>query len=615
MITHLSNKGYHITINSITKTQYKNIINDLTVVPNILDASESELKKAQFTVYQYNDDKEEIIVPRYYGISRFGKPLKTSFNPESVNLQFVKQLREKQQKIMDNALEYIQRLGGGLLSVPCGFGKTVCAIYLAYKLGLKTLVVVHKTPLLRQWIERCKEFLDITDNDIGIIKQNKCIVDNKSIVIGMIQTIAKRNYQDIYDKFGFVIYDEAHHVCCKFFSRSLLKTGAKYTLALTATPYRGDGLIRIMYWFNGGTIYQEKIKINKNVIVKMIYHKSTNRLFNSKTRWLKGKIRPDTNRMTTNICNIDSRNNMIIDIINHIRIHEPERKILILSSRCAHLILLKKQLDIYIERDIKNGIIEEGEILSCFYMGSTKPSDKQIAEEKGDIIFGTYDIANEGLDIKHLNTIILASPKKDVVQSIGRIMRKVLSSGDIRPMIIDIGDEINAISNWIKIRTNVYRKCQYDIQNFYIKNDKFLTNIEYNGGQLTSDDIHHTDYYINNIMNRYNQDMIDFVEDIKKYRNICSRYCDVNTLYHNPDIENKEYTVFEDVEPTELKYILHVDKLTEKDFDIDVIKDGTADTKINIDNDIDVSDNNDYVCEPKKTTYNNLFTATKKRLF
>lgn len=616
IITQLTPKGYHITIKTITKEQYKKIINDLTVVPAILDASEAELKKAQFTVYQHNDDKEEIIVPRYYGISYFGIPNTTTFNPTSINIQFTQILREKQQLVMDNALLYIQRHGGGLLSVPCGFGKTVCALYLAHKLGLKTLVVVHKSPLLKQWIDRTKEFLNISDNDIGIIQQNKCIVENKSIVIGMIQTIAKKNYKDVYEKFGLVIYDEAHHVCCKFFSRSLLKTGAKYTLALTATPYRGDGLIKVMYWFNGGTIYQEQMKMNKNVIVKMIYHKSTDKhLFNAKRRWLKGKVRSDTGRMTTNICNLETRNNTIVNIINHIRSHEPNRKILILSGRCAHLEILKTKTDELINQDIKNGIIEEGEINSCFYMGNTKSIEKQLAEDKGDIIFGTYDIANEGLDIKHLNTIILASPKKDVVQSIGRIMRKVLQIGDIRPMIIDIGDELDAIGNWIKIRNNIYSKCKYEIQNFYLKNDRFLTNIEYNDMKLTNDDLHHRDYYINNIINQYNQDMNDYISDIHKYRDICSQYADINTLYNNPEIEKKTYIVFEELEPTNLKDILYIDKLTDKDFKIDIIKDGFKDKTIDINNDMNLNIiNNEGQCvyEPKKIVYSDI---PQKRLF
>ena len=136
------------------------------------------------------------------------------------------------------------------------------SLNIATKLKKKTLVIVHKTFLQDQWIERIKFF---TDAKIGIIRQNKCDIDDKDIVLGSIHSISKRDYGDIFDKFGFVIYDEAHHVSSKYFSKTLLKTNCKYTLALTATPYRLDGLINIMYSFLGDCIHRDPVKINKNV--------------------------------------------------------------------------------------------------------------------------------------------------------------------------------------------------------------------------------------------------------------------------------------------------------------------------------------------------------------
>ena len=76
------------------------------------------------------------------------------------------------------------------------------------------------------------------------------------------------------------------------------------------------------------------------------------------------------------------------------------------------------------------------------------------------IIFSTYFMCSEGVSIDHLNTVILATPKKDVEQSVGRIMRTVLETGDVRPMIIDICDDLPCISNWIRVRNSTYRKGQ-----------------------------------------------------------------------------------------------------------------------------------------------------------
>jgi superfamily II DNA or RNA helicase len=587
----LSSEGYLIRITSITKDQLNNIIDELTVVPYTLDATPEYKEKAKFSLYSYSKDRLYIAVPRYYGENKFGPAKKQDFDPEDIDIEFTKSLRDNQKDIIENCIKYIKKNGGGLLSVPCGFGKTVCAIYIAYRLGLKTLIVVHKSNLLQQWIERIKEYLNIADDRIGIIQQKKCDVDGKDFVVGMIHTIAKRKFDpSIFKGFGFVIYDEAHHVACKFFSKALMKTGAQYTLALTATPYRGDKMIKIMYWYTGGTIYREAVKMNKNVIAKIINYKSKDKkLFSLKKKWFQGSTRPDTVKMTSNICAINSRNKTIVKIINHIRRTEPERKILILSSRTGHLKVLKKMVDASIQKDIDNGLIEEDETYSCLYIGETTPIARQRAENRGDIIFASYGMAEEGLDIKHLNTVILASPKKDIVQSIGRVMRKILESGDIRPMIIDYADDLAGIGGWLKVRNATYLKCKYEIENYYLDDNKFITALEYRGMDLEDQDIHHHDGYINRIINNYHKSLNRFKRDIQEVKNICFNAEIKDNL---KDILEKEYKILNEIEYTSLVDILYVPKLTTDDFDIKVIK-NTVNNTLDIDKDIqyDIDEN------------------------
>lgn len=631
--TSLDSQGYHINITSITKDQLNEVMNDLTVIPYKLDATKEDMEKSKFSLYTYSKDRLQLIVPRYYGINKFGMPQEEAFESEEVDLAFTQTLRDIQTVVTEKCLKYMKKHGGGLLSVPCGFGKTVCALYIAHRLGLKTLVIVHKSFLIKQWIDRAKEFLNISDDRIGIIRQKKCDVEGKDLVVGMIHTIAKRQYEkSIFDGFGLVIYDEAHHVACKFFSKALMKTSAQYTLALTATPYRGDGMIKVMYWFTGGTIYRERVKMNKNVIVKIVNHRSTDKkLFIPKKKWLKGKIRADTGKMTTNICQIDSRNQKIIDMINHMRRTEPERKILVLSGRKAHLDILKQGVDKAIQEDVDSGFIDEDETFSCYYIGETKDADRQDAEERGDIIFATYDMAKEGLDVKRLNTVILASPKKDVVQSIGRVMRTILKSGDIRPMVIDFADDIYAINNWLKTRTIIYSKCKYEVQHYYLKDDKFQTSLEHHGIEVTKDDIHHKDGFINRAINNHNVSMNNLKLDIKKFRDICLKIEAVKAkttvqkldplveegLYRSP-VEDETYRILDDVEFTELRDILYVSKLTVNDFDRKIIKDVEDDEVIDIERDLEFDkeevENEISVLQSVKTKTTKL-VMPKKKLF
>ena len=458
-MSYLTKNGYNKLISDIPIEQYKRIKKELTVSPQNFNLTEKEIEDSKYKLYGLIKNKNIITLPKFYGIDVFGPPVFVKVSPDPIDIKFIGDLREKQTYVVNKTIVHMNKYGGGLISVPCGFGKTICGLKIIAELKTKTLVVVHKTFLQIQWKEKIKEFLPSAS--VGLIRQKIC--SDGDIVIGIIHTISKKNYGSLFSKFGLVIFDEAHHIPSKFFSKTLLKTCTKYTLALTATPYRNDGLIKVMYWFTGGTIYQEKIKINRCVIVKRINFTSTDRLFKTKKRWMKGMMRYDTLKMSSNICEIETRNYMIANIICHFIKNDKLRKILILSNYKKHLSVIKNQVDQYIEQQIKEGALIQSDIYCGYYTGDVRPAERAICEERGDIIFATYGMANEGLDIKHLNTVIIASPKKDVVQSVGRIMRTILSSGDIKPLIIDLVDTLDVIENWGDEREKKYRECEYEI--------------------------------------------------------------------------------------------------------------------------------------------------------
>ena len=122
---------------------------------------------------------------------------------------------------------------------------TTMSLYIACQLQVKTLVLVHKTFLQDQWIERCAQF---TNAKIGIIRQKKVDVKGKDIVIGMLQSVSMINYDPvIFEDFGLIICDECHHFGSRVFSQALSKLSPKYTLGLSATPIRADGLTKVFF--------------------------------------------------------------------------------------------------------------------------------------------------------------------------------------------------------------------------------------------------------------------------------------------------------------------------------------------------------------------------------
>lgn len=358
---------------------------------------------------------------------------------------------------------------------------TMLAIYLAWALGLKTLVVTHKEFLMDQWEERIGQF---TTAKVGKIRQNVVDIEDKDIVIGMLRSLSIKDYPtDILQQFGLVIYDEVHHTGSRVDSQALLHTSAQYTLGLSATPDRADGMTKVINWHVGDILYEMEKKYNYRVLVKKVFFRSNDPLFREKKRWFQGRMAPDHTSMTENITKIKTRNQLIVNMIDVLK--GMGRKILILSYRVEHLELLKKMVDDKIKLDGESHIYN-----SYFYMGKTKRGEKRLAEKDGHIIFATMQLAEEGLDISHLDTVIFALPvsiqkdkknkkkiksSKALIQSIGRILRNdKLEDLTQIPLVVDLSDMFSIYSSWSNKRNEIYGKKNWYLQNYYWEDLEFL---------------------------------------------------------------------------------------------------------------------------------------------
>lgn len=442
--TQLSKYGYILPkerfINDIEK-----IKKELTVEP-FQSFTIGKPQKISFEVFLENDDY--LFVPKYYGLKKFGKPEKNrELEGSSIDINFKGELRPKQKEILDVVIPHINQNDGGVLVLPCAAGKTVFSLYLACHYKVKTLVIVHKTFLLNQWKERAEEF---TNARIGIIQQDKVDIKDKDIVIGMLQSIAKEKYDDnVFRDFGLVIFDEAHHAPSQYFSKALPLIACKKTIGLSATPKRSDRMEKILYWYFGDVMYKSEVEENDKVLVNLYNYTTDNPKF--KEYFLRTG---DINRAKTinKIVEIDSRNDLIINLIKSV-VNDKNRKLLILSDRIEHLELLKSKLI---------------DITCDFYIGGRKQKELKKAEE-AQVIFASYGMASEGLDIPDLNTLFMVTPRKEVEQAVGRILRKI--NLDIRPTIYDISDQLPSFIRQSSCRKKLYNNMGFEIKLHEINNN------------------------------------------------------------------------------------------------------------------------------------------------
>jgi superfamily II DNA or RNA helicase len=450
--TILTKDGYLLNKNKFTNRELEMIKNDLTVQPQLSYSIGVSNKIEKFEVYKENDDY--LSIPKFYGINKVGQP---EFNDEiigeKISFKFKGNLRPLQEDIVNTVHNHIKKNDGGGICVGCGGGKTVMGMYLSFLHKRKTLIIVHKTFLLNQWKERFEQFTDAT---IGIIQQNKIEVEGKDVVIGMLQSIAKQKYDiDIFREFGMVIFDEAHHAPSKFFSKALPLISCKKTLFLTATPKRSDGLEKVLYWYLGDIIYKSPPQKNKDVQVKIYKYDIKHEKFKeSYIRFTKEVNKAGT---ITRISKISKRNKFIVEIIKEI-LDEQGRKILVLSDRIEHLTKLKEKLD---KKDVN----------SDFYIGGMKQVKLDEAA-KATVILASYGMASEALDIPELNTLIMATPRRNIEQSVGRILRK--RDHEIQPLIVDIVDQLPSFNNQGLARRKFYKNLKYNIKLIDVEENEIL---------------------------------------------------------------------------------------------------------------------------------------------
>ncbi len=234
-----------------------------------------------------------------------------------------------------------------------------------------------------------------------------------------------------------VVTDEVHRFSAPLWSKAIARFGAAYRLGLTATPERSDGLQSVFLNAIGPIAYE----IKGNLLQPSVYFRKTRATYLPNSfRQYDGQ--PSTAKLINLIAGDDDRNTRIVDSV--------ETSI---RARRTPLVLVDRRSQAATLQHILSGRLPDSKV--CLYLGGMKKSDREFAEKEADCIIGTYSMAQEGLDIPRLDTLFLASPKTNVAQAIGRILRP--SPGKKDPFVIDFVDEdVFILRNYYKKRLRYY---------------------------------------------------------------------------------------------------------------------------------------------------------------
>ena len=410
--------------------------------------NDSELHIPFAFAHKYNYVTKEDVQKRNQTIEKNATKVNFQWNGEI-------KLRDYQVACVDKTIHSVKNTCGGLICAGTGSGKSLMCVNLISRIGKKALVIVHKEFLYEQFLDTIKKCLPNTT--VSKIQGKVCDTSG-DIVIGMIQSLINKEYpREFFYQFGVLCTDECHHQVASQFSRSILNLGEIYTIGLSATPERPDKLKP--QWLVGDICFKYDNTSNNSPQVYMIDYKDEKPIdfvFNKA-----GQI--SSPNMMNNLVQDQDRNVLIIDILE--KIYEkneqeiadypdsPKRYTLVCSDRRSHL----EQL---------YDMMQENEILknyqTGFCVGQMKREAFDSASKNSDIILATIQMVSEGFNEPRLNCLILSTPKGNITQVVGRILRQ--RHIGIKPLIVDINDsEIYSYKPSMFKRLRFYKSKDYPV--------------------------------------------------------------------------------------------------------------------------------------------------------
>ena len=368
------------------------------------------------------------------------------FSGEPIEVVFVGTLRLDQEAAVSGMLHH----DAGVLCAPTAFGKTVTAAAMIARRGVNTLVLVHRTELLKQWQERLQAFLGVGKGVVGTIGGGKAKPTGK-IDIAVMQSLSRQGQVNpLVDNYGQVIVDECHHVGAASFDAILKRTKAKYVLGLTATPIRRDGQQPIIFMQCGPIRYSAAKPAGAPHDLEVLPRSRFNRIDLPTDAGIQDVFR--------HLAGDWARTQAIAVEVR--KAFEQGRKVLVLTERTEHLDAIKVALDgLQPAPFVLHGRMSKKQRAALVNELDGLPPDAP------RILLSTGKLVGEGFDHPPLDTLVLAMPvswKGTLQQYAGRLHREHASKTDAR--IIDFVDTGHSalLRMWDK-RQSGYRAMGYRI--------------------------------------------------------------------------------------------------------------------------------------------------------
>ena len=355
-----------------------------------------------------------------------------------VDFDFNGTLRDFQEE----AVEAMASRDFGIMTAPTGSGKTVMALALIAQRRQPALVVVHTKELQSQWVARIETFLGIPGLEVGIIGGGKMKVGDR-ITVALVQSLYKCA-SEVAPFIGHLVIDECHRAPSRTFTEAVTAFDCRYMTGLSATPWRRDGLSRLIYWYIGDKVHE----VDKGALVE------AGHVLQADVIWRETSFSPtfdpseEYSRMLSELTQDPARNALIAADVAQ-EAGSGGGVCLILSDRKGHCQTL---VDLLADRGITAAMLtgdlstrERQQVVEDLNAGQVK------------VLVATGQLIGEGFDCRALSTLFLATPIKfngRLLQYLGRVLRP--APGKDKARVYDYIDAAGVLENAARARAWVY---------------------------------------------------------------------------------------------------------------------------------------------------------------
>jgi superfamily II DNA or RNA helicase len=367
-----------------------------------------------------------------------------------------------QARVVNEACELLNHHRNFILQAPTGYGKTYLGAKMISHVQKRTLIITTKEDIINQWAIAVRKTCGFSNNEIGIWRGDFVPSPDHKVVISLVQSVMKGpdRYGDLaYMGFGMVICDEVHRMGAEKFSEAMWWLPAWHRVGLSATPHRKDGRGNVFRAHIGPVLVKAKQDVMKFRVITQGTGWKVPRVF-----WYGAYQKmPHTFGRTMHVekkmGESKQRNAMIVRFCK--AAVTKGRHTIVFSSCISHLQALHAAL-------VEGGILD---IKIGWYVGLTNypkgiPKREKLAMRErakvAPVILATYQMASEATDIPWLDCAVLATPRADVEQIVGRIRRAW--EGKKTPVVFDLVDtDSHVFAAYWKSRRKWYEKVGAEI--------------------------------------------------------------------------------------------------------------------------------------------------------